>query len=183
MRKIVLIFAVIFILTGALTAALNIYKEKRLEEINQPKTIGNIEMQRFLQTWSEYLESKASRKGISQLSLSTKEASEALPSATVEWLKERGWNANRFFYVEQRLKAVVRSAFFQYHSQKMTEILDAQLKGENDKVITDNIKSLIDLQSKNMNIEKVTRAEIELVTPNIILIRDILNGKEKYHPF
>ena len=66
----------------------------------------------------------ASRIGARQISLTMGPASEKFPVKTVNWLAARGWNADRFFYVEQRMKAIVKSAFLQEHVKSTIRMLE-----------------------------------------------------------
>lgn len=142
-----------------------IFSEKTAEDF--PESVNQEELGKFLQTWSEYLDSEISND-ISQLSLS----SEKIPATTVKWLEKRDWNAERFFYVEQRIKAIVRTAQLRDHSQKMIKILQPQSGNP-------HVNELIEMQKQNFNLEKVTEEEIDLVNDNLGYINEILEGRVK----
>lgn len=143
------------------------------------ETVSHNEMNNFLLVWSKYLRSDASKIGARQLSLTTGLASEKFPIKTINWLAKEGWNADRFFYVEQRMKAIVKSAFLQEHIKSTINTLQSQASGSADSYGR-NAQQMIDEQRQRLNVEKISQDELNMVTPNLILISDILDGTKLY---
>lgn len=155
--------------------------EEEKEEVVEisPDIVQFDEMKAFLTVWSEYIYSGTSRKMSLQLSLSDKK----IPSELKKWLKKQGWDdAERFFYVEQRLAAVVKSVYLQKHSQSTIKVLEKQLQEEENQQIADNIRKVIADQKKMAAVENVSQQEIEMVAPNVDKIHEILEGKVVYRP-
>lgn len=138
-----------------------------------PDVVTPDEMEAFLPVWSKYAHSKISKNNFSQISLSDKTASSKLE----KWLKKRGWEAQRFFYVEQRLAATIKSIYLRKHSKGTIKALNAQLKSETNPQVADNIKKLIASQKQISNVEQVSDAEIAMVSPRLEEIERILEGK------
>lgn len=131
------------------------------------------EMEAFLPTWSKYAHSKISKNNFRQISLSDKTASKKLE----KWLYKRGWKVDRFFYVEQRLAAIIKSIYLQKHSEDTIKIFREQLKTETNPQIADNIQKMIASQEQISNIEGVSAAEIAMVSPRLEEIERILEGE------
>ena len=104
-------------------------------------------------------------------------ASEKFPVKTVNWLAARGWNADRFFYVEQRMKAIVKSAFLQEHVKSTIRMLE---QGGASGVDGSAVQRMIDEQKQRLGVEKISPAEIDMVTPDLVLISDILDGTKPF---
>lgn len=142
------------------------------------ETVSHNEMNNFLRVWSKYLQDDVSKIGARQVSLTMGPASEKFPIQTINWLTKEGWNADRFFYVEQRMKAIVKSAFLQEHIKSTIAMLESQA-GQSG-VYGQNAQRLIDEQKQRINVEKISSDEINMVTPNLVLISDILDGTKPY---
>lgn len=71
-------------------------------EINQPLTPE--ELNAFLDVWGQLMESDL-KDAAGQLSLSSQKSYSGI---LTEWLEDKGWNTNRFFYDEQRLREVIK---------------------------------------------------------------------------
>ncbi len=179
MKKIVFIFSVLFL--GIYFANI-VYRNTQEEQAKQEKVlqkpfIDKDEMNRFLPVWSEYLSSDVSQIGARQISLTLGKASEKFPLKTIHWLRKKGWNADRFFYVEQRLKAIVKSAFMQEHIKATVHVLET---GGVSGVDPTTVQRMIDDQKKRVNVEQITPAELDMVMPDLVLISDILDGTRPY---
>lgn len=161
------------------------YKKADTYSIERPvygsgELVSIVEMNNFLEVWAEYLQSDISDIGSRQLSLTMGKASEKFPLEMISWLAKRGWNADRFFYVEQRLKAIVKSAFLQEHIRSTIAILEKQADAERNPQVADNIRRLIAAQKQRINVEKISPEELAMVMPNLVLISDILDGTKPY---
>ena len=175
----------VFIFTALLVVAYfanQFYSDFREAKIKQAymlsrTTVDKAEMDRFLPVWAEYLESDISRIGAQQVSMTMGSASEKFPVKTIGWLAERGWNADRFFYVEQRMKAIIKSAFLQEHI-KSTELMLEQSGTSGIDAVT--VQRMIDEQKQRTEVEKISQDEIKMVMPDLVLISDILDGSKPF---
>lgn len=151
-------------------------QEKVMEiaaQTTSPDIVTPEEMNAFLPTWSKYAHDKISKNNFHQISLSDKAASQKLE----KWLYKRGWEVDRFFYVEQRLAAIIKSIYLQKHSEDTIKILREQLKTETNPQIINNIENLIASQKQISNVEGVSAAEIAMVSPRLEEIEQILEGE------
>ena len=86
---------------------------------------------------------------------------------------------NRFFYVEQRLKSIVRSAQTEEHVRETVDMLEKKLRQESGSA-AQNIRTMIEYHQKSLNVEKVSKAEIEMVRPNLAKISQVLEVEGAY---
>ena len=181
MKKIIL-FTLLFIFI--LIKSLSTSNDASAVPVFDP-VVNEDEMHHFFRVWSEYLQSDVQNFAKDKVSLKNGKPSEVLPKKVILWLEERGFDADRFFYVEDRLNAVVKTALVDYHIEKMTEILQyekSKTKAK-DKDTRLSIDRMLEVQERNKNIEKVTPSEISMVNQNLPLIEDILSGKTFYMTF
>ncbi len=161
------------------TVGVPIEEEKEVVVEVSPDIVRFDEMDAFLETWSEYIYSGTSRKMSLKLSLSDKK----IPADLKKWLKKHGWkDAERFFYVEQRLASIVKSVYLKRHAESTIKVLEKQLQEEENPQIADNIRKVIANQKKMAAVENVSEQEIEMVAPNVDKIYEILEGKVVYRP-
>ncbi len=135
------------------------------------------EMKSFLAIWSQFMQKDLSRSGIQQLSLASGKPSEVLPAPLLRWLKGEGWNADRFFFVEQRLRVIVKTAVLKRNLEANQKMLSS-VKGKDQ----ENMRRIIEEQERQVNAEKVTPEELNLVSGNLYQINAILEGKAVYSP-
>lgn len=145
-------------------------EQAKQEQLLRKPTVDKAEMDRFLPVWAEYMEDEIRNVGAGQLSLGMEDGKEKFLPELVRWLKKRGWNAERFFFVEQRLKTIVKTAFWQEHAQSTEQMLRQSEMDES------AVQRMIDEQKQRLTVGKVTPAEVEMVKPDLILISDILDG-------
>lgn len=81
------------------------------------------------------------------------------------------------FYVEQRMKAIVKSAFLQEHVKSTIRMLE---QGGASGVDGSAVQRMIDEQKQRLGVEKISPAEIDMVTPDLVLISDILDGTKPF---
>ena len=166
MKKLAFIFSVLLVAVYFANLMYTDSKEAKikLEQMLRKTTVDKAEMDRFLPVWAEYLEDMGP-------------AAEKFPVKTVNWLAARGWNADRFFYVEQRMKAIVKSAFLQEHVKSTIRMLE---QGGASGVDGSAVQRMIDEQKQRLGVEKISPAEIDMVTPDLVLISDILDGTKPF---
>ena len=175
MKKLAFIFSVLLVAVYFANLMYTDSKEAKikLEQMLRKTTVDKAEMDRFLPVWAEYLEDGVSRIGARQISLTMGPASEKFPVKTVNWLAARGC----FFYVEQRMKAIVKSAFLQEHVKSTIRMLE---QGGASGVDGSAVQRMIDEQKQRLGVEKISPAEIDMVTPDLVLISDILDGTKPF---
>ena len=144
------------------------------EAITYPETVS------FLQLWSEFMQKDISRYGLLQISLTNTIPSEGFSPQLVRWLKNEGWDADRVCYVEQRLKAAVKTAYLKENLKTNRNILQHMSKHGPDKINYENMLEIVESQEQQLNVEKVRPEELILVSQDLYTIKDVLDGKVVY---
>ncbi len=141
--------------------------------INRSEILTASEIESFLTVWERFMQTETGREGLHQVSLSNGKPSDVLPRPLIRWLREQGWNANRFFYVEQRLEAIVKTALLIDNIEANKRILNRSNSPE----MSINIRHIIEEQERSLIAEKVSQQEIDIVYPRLYEIEQILKGK------
>ena len=178
-RWLVLALLAVYVLTPPRAMRLN--NQTYDDQLKRGEYITRSEMLQFLETWSEFTSTNIFRNGNIQASLSMDAPSESFPPKVARWLRSKGWHADRFFYVEQRLKSIVRSAQLQQQVLDNRELL-ASAKLNFDNSAYSALQNLINEQDTQLNLYRVTQGEIDMVIPQLQLINDILEGRIVYQP-
>ena len=152
----------------------------------ESKEINQEELMSFLPVWSDYMEQHISELGKRPVSLSAGHPEDNLSKDAKEWLLRRLWYPNRFFYVEQRLRAILQTIEYQVQSDKLIKELSQQyatlqaqqaqnaIPDPNLSSIMNSIENMIQSQKRKENIEKISPEEIKLVLPLQAVIKDAL---------
>lgn len=179
MRKVILLFSVVALMVFMVNKPLfekdETFRGETVKE-KDSKAITAWEVSSFLEVWPDYVDSFVSRLGVSNLSLTTStNIKKKLSYITIAWLNRRGWEADRFFYVEERLRTIVAVAQTEDHSAKIIAVLEKQMATEKNSNVKANIATLIENQKKNLDTSLVTAKELEIVRPYMNNISDILD--------
>ena len=127
------------------------------------------ELNAFLNIWSDFMQKDLS-KSMQQVSL---QQNSEIPSKVKRWLGVNGWNAERFFSVEQRLKELVTIATLKNNLEDNRGLLKT-ISGSG----ADNLKNIIASQEKQFKSLKYNPSELMLVQSNLYQIKQVLSGKE-----
>ena len=133
------------------------------------------QMNEFLRLWSIYLH-KFGQEKLPPLSLENKRASASAPWRLKLWLYTEGWDVDRFFFVEDRLHSIVKTAYNQRNIAA-----NKQLKEQNAANKT-ALSEIIQRQEKSANPEGITPEELALVKDNLDKVIGILQGSLAYKP-
>lgn len=178
-KRIILVVSLVLLINFVFSPVPSPERKKIAESvvyINTP-IINPLEMESFLKIWSEYLDEDISEIGISQLSIGEGGLSAKLPKKVLAWFTKRSWNIDRFFYVEQRMKSIVKAATLKKQSINNIKLLEELRK--NDAQAVSGIERLIREQEEAYKVEQVSDDEIAMVTTRLKEISDILYGKTK----
>ncbi len=138
------------------------------------------ELKSFLPVWSEYVRSGEKNDVSDKISLLSGNIEESLPLNVKIWLSRRCWEGARFFYVEQRLQAVINTVRLKKHTDGVKQVLTDLLQAETDKAKIADYKDMIALQDEIVNIENVSDDEVALVNGHEDELADVLSGKIPY---
>ncbi len=157
--------AIVFLILGLSCSRRYIYDtpQKNAEQLTPN------EINAFLELWPEYLQTNASKSEPQQISLTTGYPSEKYSPQLRRWFEYKKWNIDRFFYVEQRLKAIVKTEML-LNNISANKKMAAQ--GER------NLHPIIAEQEKRVGAEKVTDEELEMVRPVLYKIHQILEAEK-----
>lgn len=126
------------------------------------------ELNAFLNVWSDFMQKDLS-KSMQQVSL---QQNSEIPSQIRRWIEGNGWNVERFFSVEQRLKELVSIATLQNNLEDNRGLLKT-MSGQG----ADNLKSIISSQEKQFKALSYNPEELALVRANLYQIEQVLSGK------
>ena len=138
------------------------------------------EMNSFLEVWSQYCAKGYPEIIGSGVSIYNEAIEEAVPQNIYIWLKRRDWTVKRFYYVEERMRSIVKAAILTQHMEN-NRLMLRHPGGLNSEALK-NLKSIVDEQEEKFSIREVSKEEVEMVRGNLSLVDDILNCKVFYKP-
>ena len=181
---IIAVLAVVFIFVPFYNPKKEMLKRSRLQELlSKENVITFDEMNRFLETWSKFITKKYHLDGKEKIDWYDKKPQKVFPHNTLKWVESQGWDVNRFFEVESRLRAITIYASRKKGGDLIIRSLESQLAQTTDPEVTRNIMAMIDEQSEMYNNVKNTKfsdSEVRMVMPNLEIVKDILDGKAIY---
>lgn len=150
------------------------------------KEISESELQAFLPVWADYMQQNISELGKRPVSLASGAPEDNLSDEAKEWLLRRLWYPKRFFYVEQRLRAILKTLDQQEQSNALIADLSKQYEElsvqQAQNVIPDpkltsqmsGIENMIHQQQQQQNVEQISDAELNLIAPMKAAVKDTL---------
>lgn len=183
-KLIILIFTLIALLAVLTTPLQRMGKFNNFDEAPQVGELVTFnEMDDFLRLWSIYLRKKFTKSTISQISMTQAKASEVASPRLKRWLWTEGWNVDRFFYVEDRLRSIVKTAYYRANINANKEILKQKTVAGYYHGDAGSLAKIIKKQEETqVDNEKITDEEVAIVAGNLDKIVDILEGRAVYRP-
>lgn len=148
----------------------------RCQAFEMTEKVSHEELKAFLKIWPQYLEKMYHSQARHQISLYSSKASDALPWHIRFWLFQNCWEADRFYYVEQRLHEILQTSFLHKHTRDVVDILQKLMGEETDPATIAAYEQLIDIQKKIVEVEKISPEELEMVEGRETKIENILKG-------
>lgn len=183
---IIAVLAVVFITIPYYNHKKEMLKRSLLPELLSKENVVTFdEMNRFLETWSTFITKKYHLDGKEKIDYHIDNPRKAFPHSTLKWIESQGWDVDRFFEIEKRLRAITVYATRKKGSDKIIRSLENQLAQTTDPEMTRNIMAMIDEQSamyKDTKDVKFSDSEVRMVMPNLEIVKDILDGKAIYRP-
>ena len=170
-KKILILFAALVFLSVILTTPLsNIARfGANYDMPPSPEDVLSVEeLNSFLSVWSEFMQKDLSQS-MQQISL---QQNSEIPSQVKRWLYTKGWNAERFFSTEQRLKELVAIATLQSNMEDNRRLLKTMPASS-----TKNLKKIISAQERQFETLNYNSGELALIRRNIYQIEQVLSGK------
>ncbi len=183
---IIAVLAVVFITIPYYNPKKEMLKRSLLPELLSKENVVTFdEMNHFLETWSTFITKKYHLDGKEKIDYHIDKPKKAFPLSTLKWIESQGWDVDRFFEIEKRLRAITAYATRKKGSDKIIRSLENQLALTTDPEMTRNIMAMIDEQSamhKDTKGVKFSDSEVRMVMPNLEIVKDILDGKAIYRP-
>lgn len=152
----------------------------RCPPVSAEEQVSGEELENFLTTWSDYMAKGLNKDVPDKISLIGETVSSKLPWRVSFFLNRNCWDAERFYYVEQRVRSILHTLYLKEHTTQVAAVLQAQLDQEQNDAKKDAYRQMIDMQDKIAQIEGVSADELVLVQGRETKIENVLSGKEKY---
>ena len=173
-RHIILLLS-FFLVLRVLTCSIVPESSKKAEERCQPmsinKEVSSAEVEQFLKLWSEYVEKGYDKEVSDKISLMDGKLEDNLPISIKMWFNAKCWTADRFYYIEDRLRSAIQTLYLKRHSAGIISILNERINDNN----YEEYQNMIEQQNKIANIENISDAELKYVEMREAEIVNILN--------
>jgi len=175
MKKYVILALAVFVLIKVLPVRVIDVRVSRVcpivatSEVITPK-----ETDVFLRQWEEYVKHGYRAKVPENFLSDEVNMADRLPWYVRSWMKTKCIDPKRFFYVEQRLRSILKAEDLKKHTDGVVAILSAQMKSETDAEKIEWYKDLIKKQNELPKIEGVTDEELAMVKNHEDEIKEIL---------
>lgn len=142
----------------------------------QKTQISSEELRAFLKTWIKYCEDKGHCPEIPQLSYDTTDGESQVDSALSTWLSNRGWDVNRFLYIDNRLRIIMSTIIRDKEILKKQQLMKDGAKNSGNQAVSETLRREAQAQQKNLNIEKISTEERHMVEPQLEVLKALLKG-------
>ena len=122
------------------------------------------ELNEFLDLWSRMLHGKLHRY-VGQISLSS---GKSYPGPLVKWLKLQGWDVERFFYDEQRLRELIDCV-------ALVENISGNVAMSQHSTV--NLSQIISEQRLRLKSCRFDQDELDLIKSNLYQITEVFSGR------
>lgn len=129
--------------------------------------ISSEELKAFLRTWIKYCEEYEHGPQIPELSYDTTDGSNQLDSKLSAWLRRRGWDVNRFVHINTRLRVIILTILRDREVLKKQRLMQDGADNAEDSKVASTLRRAADLQRRNLNVEKISPQERQLVEPQL----------------
>ena len=177
------LIALLFLVGPNFQSGKEVLKKSYLPEILSKDSVVTFEeMEKFLMVWSVFLEKGLDKNDGVKIDFRDKKPSKVFPISTLDWLKRQGWDPDRFFEVEQRLRAITTYASRKKGSDSIVKTLEYQLSQTTDPEMAKNLMAMIDEQVDMYKDTEVSPSEVRMVMPNLEAVQKILDGEVIFRP-
>lgn len=140
----------------------------------QKTQISSEELRAFLKTWIKYCEDEGHHPEIPQLSYDTTDGKSQLDPALSTWLSNRGWDVNRFIYIDNRLRIIMSTIMRDKEILKKQQLMKDGAINSGNPAVSETLRREAQAQQKNLNIEKISAEERHMVEPQLEALRTLL---------
>lgn len=125
--------------------------------------ISEDELKAFLKTLRRCRQEKINESKIPDLSMSDETSlSKANPEFS-RWLRRKGWNAERFFYIENRIRTIIATISKDEEIAKNRRLMLEQAQLTEDKELAGILFKNAEEQNKKFNIERISAYEYKMI--------------------
>lgn len=151
-----------------------IYPENK---VSTSASISQNELRAFLKTWHRYRQEGIDKIGFTDLSLVTDSSPAEANPYVARWLERKGWNADRFFYVEGRVRVILTTIKKDELIERNRQLMLQQAQAGGNSELVAALKKNAEAQSQKFNVEKITLAERAMIKPQMEEIINLLIGE------
>lgn len=144
-------------------------------QVSNTENISSEELRTFLKTWVEYREEYDVCPSLPAISYDTTDGASQIDSDLSAWLKRRGWNINRFVYIDSRLRIIMNTILKDDEILRTRQLMQDGAVNTDSKAIAEILQQSAEQQKRSLNIEKITKAERHMVEPQLEVLKEILN--------
>lgn len=146
------------------------YVNQKAENAEQ---ISAEEVRAFLKTLLKYREKKQDLPA-EELSYSLSQSFVQTEPGVTAWLKRHGWNADRFFYIANRIRLIINTIHKDKILKEQQDLMREGIQVSEDASLTETLKREVDMQEQKFNIEKISVQERNLIEPQMDVLSEIL---------
>lgn len=173
-RYIILILVVLGVLKILSTRIIDIHVRKVCPIVTSTTEINPKEANVFFKQWAEYVNRGYRQKVPEDFRTDEINMADRLPWIVRSWMAKRCIDPKRFFYVEQRMRSILKAHEMKRHTDGVIAILSAQMATDTDENRREWYRDLIEKQKQLAKIEGVTDEEIEMTKDREREIRELL---------
>ena len=128
----------------------------------------------FFKQWAEYVNRGYREKVPENFLVDEVNMADRLPWIVRFWMAKKCIDPKRFFYIEQRVRSILKALEMKRHTDGVIAILSMQMASEADENKKAWYADLIEKQKQLAKIEGITDAEIEMTKDREHEIRELL---------
>lgn len=173
-KYVILALAVLGLIKVLSVRIIDVREHKICPLVAATEAIAPKEVDVFLKQWAEYVKRGYKEKVPENFLADEVNMADRLPWDVRFWMDVKCIEPKRFFYVEQRLRSILKAEDLKKHTDGVVAILSAQMNSGMDAEKRKWYQDLIEKQEKLPKIEGVTDEELEMVKGREQEIKEIL---------
>ena len=174
-RYIILILACCGLYKVLTTRLIDLRVHKICPLVQTSEEISEKEANVFFKQWAEYKKQGYIKKVPENFAFDEVNMADRIPWLVKLWMDKHCINPKRFYYTEQRFRAILKASDMQKHTQSVIKILSSQMADNMDEAKKQWYRDLIAEQEQMVKIEGVTDRELHLLDGREEEVRELLN--------
>ncbi|MBR6327374.1 MAG: hypothetical protein IKR60_00670 [Alphaproteobacteria bacterium] len=173
-RYIILVLSILFILKITTTRILDLHLHRVCPLTPTSESISSNEAEIFLTKWQKYQARGYAKKIPEDFSYDDVSTVQRLPWLVKQWFEQECINPQRFYYVEQRLRTILKALQLKKHNDHVIKILSEQMAAKTDEQDKAWYKQMIDEQGKMSKVEGITDEEFAFIAKQENRVKQLL---------